>query len=41
MKWKGFGRKWCGQILRYYTGIHLERLGKAMKDLSQDRWYLG
>jgi hypothetical protein len=30
-----------GLILRYYPGIHLEGLRKAMKNLSQYSWSLG
>jgi hypothetical protein len=31
MDWKGFGRKWCDAILRYYLGIRLKVLSKTTK----------
>jgi hypothetical protein len=33
--WKGCGRTWSWPIFRYYPGICLEDLRKAMKNLSQ------
>jgi hypothetical protein len=36
MNWKGFGKKWCGLISRYYPGIYLEGLRKSVRKLSQD-----
>jgi hypothetical protein len=41
MKWKGCGWKWLWPNLKYDHDISMERLRKAMQNLSQDSQSLG
>jgi hypothetical protein len=33
MNWKGYGRKWSWNNVRYYPGIFLEGLRKTVKNV--------
>jgi len=38
VNWKGFGRKQCCSVVKFYAGNDLKDLEKITKDLNDNRW---